>query len=241
VSGHSFDRRTYFREWARRKRAKRLAAQRMSRRTCPRRFGRSGVCGAPLLVQTDGLGHLVISCSMCERMARGICRDCHLPVAGKVGFARRCAKHRDEAVRESLYRYARDNRELLRRKARNSYRKNRAVRQRRNDYKRLWRQANPEKIRAQKRRASLRQNARTYEYHRQYREQRREANRLRGRARYYGITEARPCVTTDCNSRVTGRQKKCATCKTASLREAQNKLALHRGRGKRTDLQRNAA
>jgi hypothetical protein len=54
---------------------------------CPRKHGRHGVCGA-VLEPTSG------RCWACDRLARGVCRDCEAPVDGTVGKARRCAVHR---------------------------------------------------------------------------------------------------------------------------------------------------
>jgi hypothetical protein len=79
-------------------------------------------------------------------------------------------------------------------------------RQRNANYKRLWRLAYPEKVRAQKRRYALRQKPAVYEYQRAYR-------------LFYGDAEthqrsigARTCLG-GCGVQVTGRTKKCRECR----------------------------
>jgi hypothetical protein len=240
VSRPAFDRRTYQREYARERYQRSLAAKRLSARVCPRRFGLYGVCGSALVSYTDGSGNLVVRCPACERFEKGLCRDCNLPVDGAVRKARRCAKHKAEATRKSLRNYAENNRDLVNRRGRKSY-KNKEVRRRRNEYKRLWRKANPDKVRAQKRRAALRQPQHVLEYQREYRAKKAVERAAREAARYHGIIEARTCLTPDCRTYVTGRSKKCVECKRKAHLEALQIIAeKHQGRGRRTDMERAA-
>jgi hypothetical protein len=228
-----FDRKTYAREWARERYQRELAAKRMSATYCPRRFGLRGVCGGVLVSFTDGQGRLVTECARCERFERGICCDCNLPVAGEVRKARRCAKHRAEANRKSIKKYAADNRELLNRKGRKRLRKA-VVRKRNAEYKRLWRKANPDKVKAQKRRAALRQPEHVLQYQRDYRIR----NGLVGRTH---VKKPRTCNTSGCPTSVTGRTKKCAECRDKARLEAMQIIAAnHQGKGRRTDMERAA-
>jgi hypothetical protein len=89
------------------------------------------------------------------------------------------------------------------------------------DYKRAWRKANREKIRAQKRRAALRQPARTREYMAEYRARRRAERADVERRRYHGEITGHPCRTPGCTSVLTGMRKKCDACLEAMSREAE--------------------
>lgn len=233
-----FDRRSYARLYARARYQRVLREKRMSSRVCPRRFGRHGVCGALLVSMSDGRGGLVVSCPACQRFEAGICRLCALPVCGAVRKARYCATHRIQVQQENVRRYQRDNREAISRRAKKRHRSNEALRLKKAAYKRLWRKANPDKVRAQKRREALRQNPHVYEYHRQYRARIKAERAERERLRHHGIVESRNCLTPNCATPVSGRAKKCAGCKDRERRAAINALAPTRGRGKRTDLRR---
>jgi hypothetical protein len=164
------------REWERKhaaaKREAKLAEQLRASHTCPRRQG-PGICGGKIRTEIGQLGQTILVCEACERRKAGICRDCPAPVYGKRGRATRCAKHaevaRVEAVRASVER----NHDAVLERARAYYRDNDDVRQRRIEYKRAWRKANPEKVRAQKKRyierAAAKPNSAYNRYHRKYR------------------------------------------------------------------------
>jgi hypothetical protein len=214
------------REHARKQRGAALAAKRMSARTCPRRFGRFGVCGAVLVSETVN-GLLVVRCPACERFARGICRDCPAPVDGTVRKARRCAACKAKALRACTRKYAENHRAEVNRRARKSYRDDAAVRAQRNEYKRAWRAANPEKVKAQKRRESARQSERRAAYHAEYRQTHRVRIANAQRARYHGATKLRTCIT--CRRVVvTHRKKKCTKCKELARQTALAALAPRR-------------
>lgn len=111
--------------------------------TCPRKFGRNATCGAVLeFITVDG--HLVERCWACARMARGICRDCPRPVYGAVGKARRCAAHHHLAY---------NHREKLRMRQPETRRRNL-------DNMRAWRNANPDRVRANLKAQRLRRKLR---------------------------------------------------------------------------------
>jgi hypothetical protein len=133
---------------AERKRQRQLAEQRLRARTCPRKFGAHGVCGAALdFYVLDG--RAVTSCRACERFERGICRDCPLPVAGKPRKARRCAMHA-EAARVAQRRHFRErHRRELNKRAKLVMRQP-EKRARNTALKRTWREANPDKVHAAK-------------------------------------------------------------------------------------------
>lgn len=219
-------RRVYATKYARKQRGAALAAKRMSARTCPRRFGRFGVCGAVLVSETVN-GLLVVRCPACERFARGICRDCPKPVDGTVRKARRCAACKAKALRTFTSKYAENHREELRRRGRATYRHNAAERARRNEYKRAWRAANPEKVKAQKQRESARRSERRAAYHAEYRKTHRVRIANAQRARYHGATKLRTCVA--CHRVVvTHRKRKCTKCKELARQQALAALAPRR-------------
>lgn len=220
-------RRPYARRYAAKKRARAISAKRMTARTCPRRFGRHGVCGGVLDADVIG-GVLVVTCPLCERMAKGLCRDCPATVDGPVGRARRCAVHRAAANRQSMRKYTENHRYALRVRARKSYQTSEAERTRRAEYKRAWRKANRDKVKAQKRRAALRQPARVREYMTEYRATHRRKSAAQGRARYHGTLPLRTCLTARCSTVLTGRKKKCARCKEREARAAAQALAARR-------------
>jgi hypothetical protein len=223
------ERRTRAREYARRKRAERLAAVNASASACQKRLGRSAICGGRLETGTDGNGRASTVCRNCERQRRGICRECGLPVAGAVGHAIRCAHHLAEARRRGERKYAAGNRETLRRKAREFYTLDEARRERKNERKRLWRKANPEKIKEYKRQESLRDNTKRRAYHAKRRERERFDLAARERARYHGVTELRTCISDGCDIVVTHRKKKCQRCKARDHQSALDHLRSLRG------------
>lgn len=212
-------RRVYAREYARRQRGKTLDARRMSARTCPRRFGRFGTCGA-VLVSDIVQGALVVSCPACDRFSRGFCRDCPARVDGTPRKARRCRACKAKALRSHTRKYTANNRADVNRRARASYR-NDAVRQRRNEYKRAWRKANPEKVKAQKVREASRPSATRNAYHAEYRKVHRTRIANAQRAAYHGDRKLRTCLTPGCSIVVTHRKKKCTRCKESARRTAQ--------------------
>lgn len=137
------------------RRDKQLAARRMSASTCPRKFGRYGVCGAVL--EADVVkGKLVVSCPACERFERGICRDCPLPVTGATRQSRRCAVHTHAARLANCERHRKRNRATVNRSSKLRMRQP-AVSARNAVLKRAWRQRNPEKVKAQKVNQALRE------------------------------------------------------------------------------------
>lgn len=230
------ERRKYDREYARRRRAEKLAAKNASASTCQAKLGRFGVCAAVLETVTDGNGRTALRCPMCERKARGICRDCGLPVAGQVRKAIRCTYH-TKAAKDAAWRRCRDrDPEAHRRSSRRNYQRNDERRRRKNEYKKAWRKANPEKVRAYKLAEMQRPNAKRLEYHRKRRERDREQLRARERARARGIVEMRTCVTPGCDIVVTHRKKKCTKCRERERVQGLALLAPTKGRGRRTDL-----
>lgn len=214
-----FDRRAYARIYARKRRAARLAAKNVGAATCQRGLGRFGVCGGVLETVTDGHGSTRVLCPLCRRRERGICRDCGLPVAGTIGRAIRCAYHLHIERNAASERYRERSPDEARSSARGYYRARDDRRERRNEYKRAWRKANRDKVRAQKRRANLRGRG--------------QATQARRRA--LGIvtptrnpSAPRLCVTIGCEIVVTRRKKKCTRCKDRERQEALKRLAEYR-------------
>jgi hypothetical protein len=217
-------RRVYATTYARKRRGAKLDAKRMSARTCPRKFGREGVCGATLRSDIVG-GRLVVTCPACERFARGICRDCPAPVAGQVRKARRCAACKARVAREATAKYTANNLAVVRKRARDSYRTDEEIRERRNEYKRAWRKAHPEKVKEQKRRESLKQSERVRAYHAAYREAHRTRIANYARKAYHGERPTRTCITRGCSIVLTHRKRKCTKCRERDRLEAQRLLA----------------
>ena len=198
--GVVFDRRTYQREYARRRYEQRLAERRRGLGTCPRQFGRWGVCGGVLETTVLRNGATVTTCPRCDRFTAGLCRDCSSQVDGTVRRARFCAFHAILERHRHIVKYRTNNRALVRRRAKLAARESR---QRNSDYKRLWRAAYPEKVAAQKRRYFLRQPQTAYAYAREYHKTHRAH-----------FEEVRFCLG-GCGRQVFGRTKKCRACKEA--------------------------
>lgn len=195
--GTAEDRRTYHREWARRRRAKKLSQARLGRRTCPKRYGKYGTCGGVLEVVVMMGGRTRTTCPRCERFDRGLC-ECGRPVYGQPRKARRCRECQVKEKQEAIRRYrVRHHAEVLAR-ARKAY-KDPEVRRRHCAYKVEWRKKNRWKVLMQKRRARLAgkpggwSTREKYEaYHRRYREAHREERRQLALAQYYREHPERP-------------------------------------------------
>lgn len=201
----TFDRRRYAREYARRRHEReyqeRIAG---SPERCPFRLGGNAVCGGKLTWDSDGLGNVVAHCAWCERRKRGLCRDCPAPVEGRVRSALRCALHKRLAMRRFSAKHTQNNQRKIRAKARD-YSRRPGIRERRNEYKRLVRAAFPSKVAKQKARERKRDNRKRRAYFKRYR-------REHGNVRYGA--NGHPCVS--CDTRLTGRQKKCERCRLAT-------------------------
>lgn len=156
------DRRTYARLHARKKREAKLAELQRTSTTCPRQQG-SGRCGGLLETVVLEGGRTRIVCPLCERRKRGICRDCPRPVEGQIGKAIRCARCKQRARNEQIRMSELRNHE--RRRRMNKARRDELKQTRdprylaRLEYKRAYRKAHPEKIRAQKQRSWARRRA----------------------------------------------------------------------------------
>lgn len=207
------DMRRYQREWARRKRAQVLNEKQREAATCPLRHG-PGRCGGELAWVRAADRSWKRSCPRCERRLAGICQECALPVEGRVRSALRCAEHKRLERNAYSARYVQRHYSKTRKKWQAYHRRHAAEKA---AYKKLWRKANREKIRAQKRRAALRQPAHVLQYHRGNR----MAAEIEGRK--FGVPHPRECLS--CPTQVTGRAKKCASCKERERQEARRLLA----------------
>jgi hypothetical protein len=180
-------RRAQQRFYAQRARDRELAKRIVGAAKCPK-----GFCGGHLETTTDAIGRTVVVCAWCVRKARGICRDCPAPVDGTRGKALRCAIHARERQNANVRAYAERHHETVNARARAYYQTDPEKRAKSNEYKRQWRKANREKVRAQKRRAALRQPKRVREYMARYRKKHREHYREAQRCRYYAEHPVRP-------------------------------------------------
>lgn len=306
-------------KWAARRRAAKLARENANATFCQHRLG-SFSCGGRLEDRVDrALGIVTRICPKCERRKQGICERCPLPVYGAIGRSKYCDTHFNQARREAIRRSQEIHGEARASRARASLLADPVRRARKLEYKRLWRKANPDKIRKQKRRFALRQNRHNLEWHKQYNAKRRAAKADDSRERYRAdnpiptprcascgrdipwmgrtkgsgrpprrcvfcmdkyqlrhavkqwaattdrelaapvlpVKKVRPwkpkiptrinaagdrlCLTHGCKSVCTGRQKKCGPCLAGERVAARELLERSRGRGRRTDLERESA
>lgn len=180
-------RRPYARAHAARQRAEKLAQKNAGSSICQARLGQFGRCGGMLETVTDGNGGTTVACRLCERKRRGVCRECSRPVDGQTGKALRCVEHKRLEKDRAWRRHRRRDPEGVRRSARRNYQGNDERRRARNEYKKAWRKANADKVRAYKRRyiekhASNPDSA-YRQYHAKYRETYREQKRALERDR----------------------------------------------------------
>jgi hypothetical protein len=109
----------------------------------------------------------------------------------------RCKEHKALAYAEALARYKEANREEI--NARMRERAQRAdVQEKRNRYRKAYRQAHPEKVRQWKRREALKQGSRRLEYARRYNAARRAEKARVMREQYYATTPAPSPVCVSC-------------------------------------------
>jgi hypothetical protein len=165
----------------------RLARERLTAQRCPKRWGRYE-CSGPLRTVTDELGRTVVRCDWCDRKARGLCLECPNSATGK---SRRCDRCKQLERGRAGKRHRLTHHDRICARERELYMRP-AVRAARNGYKRAWRKLNREKVRAQKRRAALRQPQHVYDYMRRYRAKHREHYRRMELARYYRLHPRRP-------------------------------------------------
>lgn len=184
-------RRTYQREYARKRRDRALAAANATSHVCQRRQG-AGTCGARLEDVVDrATGRSLVVCPACERRRRGICRDCPRPVDGQVGTALRCAACKRRAQTENAARYSVRNRETVNRRQRDRLRQLPSEeRARKLAYKRMWRRANPEKISRYRKEEAVRRREKIKAYHKARRARLREEITAKARAYYHATTPA---------------------------------------------------
>lgn len=217
----TMDRTTYAREFARRKRAEKVAAANMSTLTCQAMLFRGKRCGTALRSRfVDGV--TVPFCPTCDRKARGICIECDAPVDGTPRRALYCALHRRLAQAQSYARWRKENRTALKRKHRTRM-KDPSVHADRLEYKRLYRKALPTKTAAEKKRYYQRNREHVLAYMAEYRARNREKRAAVERARHHGTLPPRTCLT--CPTVLTGRPKRCPDCKAADRRMARERIA----------------
>lgn len=204
-------RRAYWRNWARQKRHHQWLKVNEGQTTCQWRTGKY-TCGGRL--SREG-GTLV--CLWCVLKHAKLCRDCLIPIDDHGHNALRCrdCKHDELNAAERRYnaRYpGRKNKEardrLARWKAENDPRYHA-----KQAYKRAYRAANPDRVRTWKQ--TERRSERYKNYHKAYREKwaklRAGDERLRQRAVRAGLRVTHPCQ--GCGAPLTGRAKKCRSCK----------------------------
>lgn len=223
----SVDKRTYHREYARRKRREAWAQVAETKERCPAMLANQRRCGWRLENRLVA-GVTVPFCAQCDRKARGICLDCQRePVVGTVGRALRCSGCQVIERYAAQERYherhpAKRRRQWQRRKKR--FLANPELHRAQLERKRLWRQASPKaKARYAK---QYNQTESAKRYYKAYREARRE--HLRAQARMYQAAKARgerlthPCMV--CRTPVSGRAKKCDVCRRAQYTAARAAL-----------------
>lgn len=178
-------RRARSRRWWNRRRAERDARANATATRCQHSCG-GGKCDGLLEDRHDSiLGRITRWCPRCDRRLRGVCRDCPRPVEGRIGSALRCAEHKAAARRAQIRLSERRHHDERRAADRRRYKQlDPEVRALKLAYKRAWRKLNPDKVRAQKRRFSLRQSRKHLDWHRRYNARRRAAKAEAMRERY---------------------------------------------------------
>ncbi len=141
----ALERRAHDRAMKRQQRRRRYLAACMGRATCPKRFGRYE-CGGLLELVVLHDGSTAIHCPRCERLRAGICLECPRPVAGAVGWSRRCLEHtRLEHGRRSSRRWRLHHPRDARRAWRTYHQRHKAAR---NAAARAWRLTHPDQVAA---------------------------------------------------------------------------------------------
>lgn len=214
------------RVYAERSRDKKWRAQAMKQMRCARLLSRNLRCNERLTNRLVG-GVTVPFCARCDCKRRGVCVDCRVePVVGTVHKAIRCARCKRLAQLDNGQRYAKRHPGKIRaqwRRRRKRLRENggyEAMLER----KKLWRLANP-KAKARYAKA-YNGSAHALEYQRARRlrigAEKRAQEKERARLRKLGIEMTHPCH--DCGAPITGRPKKCTTCKARAYRAARATL-----------------
>lgn len=160
--------------------------------TCGRRLPGGQQCHEIVELGTDELGRVTSTCPKCDRTRRGLCHDCAARVWGRALRCADCARRRRrEADRRRMadpgYRRQRNARNRVTARTPQRVASKRAAR-------RAWRQRNPDRVRAHKRRYLLKQTPAYLAYQRQYntnpdRQAKKRAWALR---RYYEQHPVRP-------------------------------------------------
>jgi hypothetical protein len=157
--------------WRRNNKRADIDQQRQRSSTCPRKSG-AHRCGGRSETYIDRLGRTCVRCLLCVRREAGICRDCPSQVEGRIGSAIRCAVHKKAFRLQCSRRWVKNNAERVAAKNR-ARREDPAKREHIRELKRLWRLANPDKVRAQKQRHVERYakdpNSTYNRYHKRYR------------------------------------------------------------------------
>lgn len=208
-------------EYARQYRARKVAAANMKTLRCTAMLSRNRRCDTPLQSRFVN-GETVPFCVTCERKARGICITCgEQPVVGAVRRALYCPLCRKLAGLASLDRYKQTHAAALRRKERLRL-ADPVKKAARTEYKKLYRAVKPTKIAQYKKAYAERHKDKVLAYHKAYRDQRKAERAARELARYHGTLPPRTCLS--CDTVITGRAKKCASCKTAARQHARAEI-----------------
>lgn len=224
------DRRTYAREYARRKRNERWAAAAESETLCPRSLGNGHPCNYPLENRVVDR-RTVPFCAQCDRKARGICIDCKTePVEGLARKALRCAlcKKFERAAAEDRWRKRHPGK--VRQQWRARKRRLLADPVKRADElsrKKAWRLANPTRKKKYAKAYNRSESARAYQraYRARKGAERASAERERLRRVRRGETVTHACV--GCGAAIAGRPKKCEDCRARSVRAGRAVLFAH--------------
>ncbi len=221
------DRRTYAREYARKRRRQRWAERAAAAEKCPANLGRGRPCRWPLESRVVA-GHTVPFCAQCDRKARGVCIDCKAaPVNGTARKALRCRACAKLERFAAQARYRKRHPGRVRAKWRARLKRLMAdpeAHAKRIAAGKLWRLANPKKKAAYAKAWNQSATARAYhaEYRAKWSAERRERERERARLRKQGVVLSHPCVA--CGASITGRPKKCEACARAAYVHARHAL-----------------
>jgi hypothetical protein len=156
-----------------------------------KRPGWSGTCGAPMQERIDHLGRILWQCPRCTWQEAGRCWRCSQPRENTSSRASLCAACRVVRRREAT---ARRDKDPARKHQRRAGERRRQRSAKRRAWKAAWRKANPDKIRAYKRKYALNPSPtrKATEARHNACPKRQAIKRAQALARYYALHPERP-------------------------------------------------
>lgn len=203
--------------YARERRAQQIAQANALATRCAALLARRSPCNTKLQSRFVN-GATVPFCPTCDRKARGICIDCGAaPVNGTPRRALRCASCGKLSKHEQSKVYRKRHAKRMQQKERDRM-ADPVKHAAKVEYGRLYRKSRRERMKQWKKADYAKHRERYLEYHRKYRAARRAERAEFERLRWRGELPPRQCLT--CPTIMTGRAKKCDTCKQNERRVA---------------------